>query len=85
MVGRGELKMRIRVCSSGVSGIFYKHSISPHVTLFPSPAERNSLGSIAFSVLHCMQNAELPLLTALLRKQGKGPFRKGSDHLLEWI
>ena len=32
-----------------------------------------------------MQNAELPLLTALLKKQGKGPFRKGSDRLLEWI
>ena len=27
----------------------------------------------------CMQNAELSLLSALLRDQGQGTYRKGSD------
>ena len=61
MVGRGELEMRIKVCMSGFEKYFVK--ITPHVhILYCFPVQWDSLGSIAFSVHHCMQNVPFYLI-----------------------
>jgi len=51
---------------------FVKNTPFVHM-LYCFPVQRNSLGSIAFSVHRCMQNAELSLFVSC----GAGPFQKG--------
>ena len=80
MVGRGELEM-IRVCRSGVLGMFVKITQYDHV-LYCFLVQRNSLGSIALSVHRCMQNAELASFNISAQEAGKGPFHKGLRSLI---
>ena len=66
--------MWIRVCRSVVLGKFrWNHSICPCVVLFPSQAK--FLGSIAFSVHHCMLNAELSCFISSAQGPGHRKYR----------
>jgi len=58
MVGRGELEMRIRICSSGV----FVKIMSMHVILFSSPAEVSHLVCTAACRMICSGSREGTLL-----------------------